>query len=77
MENIKSQYANRVGVIINETTGETVISFVREEPMIDINDAGGELSPELKREEVSKIIMNLESAKAFAEALNDTIKSVE
>lgn len=77
MEYLKSEYVNRFGVIVNHETGEVSISFVKEEPIIDVDRMVNGEDAEIMRTEVSKLVLSKELALDLSKIIIDTVNNVD
>lgn len=76
MEYLKSEYVNGFGVIVNHETGEVSISFVKEEPIIDVDRMVNGEDAEIMRTEVSKLVLSKELALDLSKIIIDTVNNV-
>lgn len=77
MEYLKSEYVNGFGVIVNHETGEVSISFVKEEPIIDVDRMVNGEDAEIMRTEVSKLVLSKELALDLSKIIIDTVNNVD
>lgn len=77
MEYLKSEYVNGFGVIVNHETGEVSISFVKEEPIIDVDRMVNGEDAEIMRTEVSKLVLSKELALDLSKIIINTVNNVD
>lgn len=62
---------------MNHETGEVSISFVKEEPIIDVDRMVNGEDAEIMRTEVSKLVLSKELALDLSKIIIDTVNNVD